>query len=102
MKIADSYPISRFKILRMRKLKIAQNPRLSISQFNSTWNLHIKNVEVADSGSYMCTGTVLILFFLSFPFLINSFCRFLVNTDPIQSVVKCFLLSIWALSDDQK
>lgn len=33
-------------------------PRRAISQFNNTWNFHIKNVQPDDAGEYMCIGIV--------------------------------------------
>lgn len=45
-------------ILAIHTLMVALNPRLSVTHNgHNTWKLHIANVQVNDSGSYMCQGT---------------------------------------------
>ena len=56
---------------------ITHNPRVSVSHNDySTWNLHVKNVQEDDRGTYMCQ----------------------INTDPMKSQVRVELkhiLSFW-------
>jgi len=56
---------------------ITHNPRVSVSHSDySTWNLHVKNVQEEDRGMYMCQ----------------------INTDPMKSQVRKFLLSFGSIA----
>jgi hypothetical protein len=56
---------------------ITHNPRVSVSHSDhSTWNLHVKNVQEEDRGMYMCQ----------------------INTDPMKSQVREFLLSFGGMA----